>query len=88
MSTYEHPRRRVAGLTVAFILIGLALLVAALVLISRPGGVPALVVEPDHIDLGSLPLGHRTSFEFQIANAGDGDLSFEKPPYIEVLEGC
>jgi hypothetical protein len=78
----------IGRIVVAISLLLLVLALAALFLMMRPAAAAKLGVEPTRIDLGILPLGTRTSFEFRVTNTGSGVLHFNREPYIEVLEGC
>jgi hypothetical protein len=51
-------------------------------------GVPAITVNPEKIDFGTVKLDTPLSFEFDVTNAGNGTLRFADAPYIEVVEGC
>jgi hypothetical protein len=45
-------------------------------------------VDQDKVDLGNVKLGQTVDVKFTLTNVGDKTLRFNKPPYIEVLEGC
>jgi hypothetical protein len=49
---------------------------------------PALHVDQEKIDLGTVPLGETVSAQFEIANVGDQPLRFTQKPYIQVAAGC
>jgi hypothetical protein len=51
-------------------------------------GAPSLKVDNESIDLGDVQLGRTVEVSFLISNTGDQPLRFNKPPYIEVKEGC
>ncbi len=87
MTYTAHGRYNIGRLVLAVILVVLLLLALALFLVPAPAA-PQLGIEPTSIDLGTLPLETRTSFEFRITNTGSGVLQFNKEPYIEVVEGC
>jgi hypothetical protein len=71
---------------------GAVLIIAAVVVASRPqrvsGGTPRLAVDQQTIDYGYVKFGGTREFALTVTNVGDGELRFEKEPYIEVLEGC
>lgn len=88
--TPEPRRRRFPWLVL--LIGGILLLVAALLFSNRGrgnrGGTPAIYVDPQSIDLGDLKIGTDVSFTIKVTNTGTGELHFQKPPYIEVVEGC
>jgi hypothetical protein len=77
------------------VLLGVAVIAAALVFASQAGsqettGVvgPRLSVDQEVIDFGQVKMGQPVSAAFKLTNTGDSDLRLTKEPYIEVVEGC
>lgn len=70
---------------------GALLIVAALLLANSggdSGGTPAIAVDQQLIDLGTIKNNTNMTFAIKVTNTGTGTLRFTEPPYIEVLEGC
>ena len=95
MTTRKEGRRRRRQLNqmiLPALTFGAVLIVAAVVLASRPqrsaGGTPRLAVDQQKIDYGYVKFGDTRQFAFTVTNVGDGELRVETKPYIEVLEGC
>jgi hypothetical protein len=92
-SRSEHRRqlRQRRKVILPAILIGVALIGAALILSSRQaegGGNPRIAVDQQRIDYGYVKFGETRSFAVAVTNVGDGVLRFKEKPYIEILEGC
>jgi hypothetical protein len=51
-------------------------------------GAPALKVDKEKIDLGTVQLGEWVTANFELVNAGDQPLRFTEQPYVTVVEGC
>ncbi len=51
-------------------------------------GGPALQVDKEKIDFGSVALGNTVEAKFEVTNVGDQPLRFTQKPYVEVIEGC
>ena len=74
------------------VLIGVAVFSAART--ATPGtvpqvsGGPALQVDKEKIDLGTIALGQTVEVKFVVTNVGDQPLVFTKAPYLEVVKGC
>ncbi len=51
-------------------------------------GGPALQVDHEKVDLGTIALGKTIEVKFDVANVGDQPLVFTKAPYLEVVKGC
>jgi len=51
-------------------------------------GAPALKIDKEKVDLGTVRLGEWVTVNFELANAGDQPLRFEEKPYVTVAEGC
>lgn len=51
-------------------------------------GAPAIRLDKENVDLGTIKLGQTVNVSFEITNAGDRPLRFTEAPYVEVLEGC
>ncbi len=81
-------RRAWFMLTVGVGLMVVALLGMILVIRGRQAGAPRVVVDRDVIDLGNQTYGTMVRAEFEVSNAGQGNLEFASPPEIEVVEGC
>lgn len=86
-------------LPVWIILAGVAALAAGIVLAAANSGrdpdfeplvngVPALAVDQEIMDYGDVRLGTTVTAEIRVSNVGSGLLRFQKPPYVEVKEGC
>ena len=76
-----------------FVVLGGALLVAALFLFANQGGsdgsgTPALTVDRQKIDYGDVKYNTNKTFAVKVTNTGTGTLRFREAPYIEVVEGC
>lgn len=75
------------------IALGVALLaVAAILFINQSGGdgggTPAIAVDQQKIDYGTVKFNTPLTFTIKVTNTGTGTLRFQETPYIEVLEGC
>lgn len=97
--TQARRRRSAPRFPVWFILAGAAALTVGLVLaLIAPGrepdftpqvsGAPALAVDQEWIDYGDVRLGTTVTTEIRVSNVGSEVLRFQKPPYVEVKEGC
>ena len=51
-------------------------------------GGPALQVDKENLDFGSVTLGQTVEAKFDVTNVGDQPLRFTQKPYVEVVEGC
>jgi hypothetical protein len=51
-------------------------------------GAPALLVDKEKVDLGTIALGTTVEVKFEVTNVGDQPLVFTKAPYLEVVKGC
>lgn len=51
-------------------------------------GAPALQVDKEKVDLGTVALGDTVEVKFEVTNTGDQPLVFTKAPYLEVIKGC
>ncbi len=51
-------------------------------------GNPALQVDKQAEDFGTVMLGQTVEAKFEVTNVGDQPLHFTQPPYVEVVEGC
>jgi len=51
-------------------------------------GGPALQVDKEKVDLGTVALGSTVEVKFDVTNVGDQPLVFTKAPYLEVVKGC
>jgi hypothetical protein len=51
-------------------------------------GAPALKVDKEKVDLGTIALGTTIEVKFEVTNVGDQPLVFTKAPYLEVVKGC
>jgi hypothetical protein len=51
-------------------------------------GAPSLKVDRERVDFGDVKVDTPVSVSFEIANVGDQPLRFNKPPTVEVVEGC
>ncbi len=51
-------------------------------------GGPALQVDKEKVDLGTIALGNTIEVKFDVANVGDQPLIFTQAPYLEVVKGC
>ncbi len=51
-------------------------------------GNPALQVDKQAEDFGTVTLGQTVEAKFEVTNVGDQPLRFTQPPYVEVIEGC
>ena len=51
-------------------------------------GAPALQVDQEKVDLGTVALGSTVDVKFEVTNVGDQPLVFTKAPYLEVVKGC
>ena len=51
-------------------------------------GAPALKVDKEKVDLGTIALGNTVEVKFEVTNVGDQPLVFTKAPYLEVVKGC
>ncbi len=51
-------------------------------------GGPALQVDKQAEDFGTVALGQTVEAKFEVTNVGDQPLRFTQPPYVEVIEGC
>ncbi|MGC8855432.1 MAG: hypothetical protein ACP5QU_01410 [Anaerolineae bacterium] len=52
------------------------------------GGTPAITVDQQKIDYGTVKFNTNLTFAIKVTNTGTGTLRFTEQPYIEVLEGC
>ncbi|GAB4456658.1 MAG: hypothetical protein Kow0070_07160 [Anaerolineales bacterium] len=52
------------------------------------GGTPAIAVDQQKIDYGTVKFNTPLTFTIKVTNTGTGTLRFQETPYIEVLEGC
>jgi len=89
----ERRRRRHRNQVLLPVLtFGAILIITAVVLAGWPqrvtGGTPRLAVDQQKIDYGYVKFGGTRQFTLTVTNVGDGELTFDKKPYIEVLEGC
>ena len=96
-SGHKTPRSKAPLLIIAG---GVALVVIAALLIFSGGapasppaaievsGAPALKVDKEKVDLGTVRLGEWVTVNFELANAGDQPLRFTETPYVTVVEGC
>jgi hypothetical protein len=55
---------------------------------SDVSGAPALQVDKEKVDLGTIALGKTVEVKFEVTNTGDQPLMFTKAPYLEVVKGC
>ena len=70
---------------------GVLLLLAAILFARQSGnggGTPALAVDQQVIDYGTVKFDTPKTFAIKVTNTGDGALRFNEKPYIEVVEGC
>ncbi len=51
-------------------------------------GRPALQVDKEAVDFGTVALGQTVEAKFEVTNVGDQPLRFTQKPYVEVVEGC
>jgi hypothetical protein len=51
-------------------------------------GAPALQVDKEKVDLGTIALGNTVEVKFEVTNVGNQPLVFTKAPYLEVVKGC
>ncbi len=51
-------------------------------------GGPAVQVDKQAEDFGTVALGQTVEARFEVTNVGDQPLHFTQPPYVEVVEGC
>ena len=76
------------------VLIGLAFLILRGKYTSQPSasievqGAPSLKADRGQVDFGDVKLGQTVEASFKLTNVGDQPLRFNKPPYIEVVQGC
>lgn len=96
-SRHKAPRSKAPLLIIAG---GVALVAIAALLIFGGGapagppaaievsGAPALKVDKEKVDLGTVRLGEWVTVNFELANAGDQPLRFTEQPYVTVVEGC
>lgn len=70
---------------------GLLIILAVLLLArqgSDQGGTPAIAVDQERMDFGTVKFNTPLTFTIKVTNIGDSTLRFTETPYIEVLEGC
>lgn len=71
---------------------GLLIILAVFLLLSwqssDEGGTPAIAVDQERIDFGTVKFNTPLTFTIKVTNTGDGTLRFTEAPYIEVVEGC
>ena len=78
------------------IIAGVVLIAVALIssnqltstLVPQVSGAPALQVDKEKVDFGTVTLGQTVEVKFEVTNVGDQPLRFTKKPYVEVVEGC
>ena len=56
--------------------------------VPQVSGAPALQVDKEKVDLGTIALGQTVEVKFEVTNVGDQPLVFTKAPYLEVVKGC
>lgn len=92
-----QPKKRIPLWLPLIIVAGVALVAVALFSTTRNAapavkpevsGAPALNVDKEKVDLGTVALGDTVEVKFEVANTGDQPLAFNKAPYIEVVKGC
>ncbi len=82
-----------------FFIIGVGIVLVAVTVINgaraatppvapQVSGGPALQVDQEKVDLGTIALGNTIEVKFDVANVGDQPLVFTKAPYLEVVKGC
>jgi hypothetical protein len=82
-----------------FLIIGAGIVLIAVAVISgaravtptvapQVTGGPALQVDKEKVDLGTIALGKTIEVKFDVSNVGDQPLIFTKAPYLEVVKGC
>ena len=80
-----------------FILAGVVLMLASLAIwiglnqqraAIEVTGAPSLMVDPQVVDLGDVPVGEQVRVTYALTNVGDTALRFTTAPYVEVVEGC
>ena len=74
------------------VVLGLVLATTAFVFLRSgedySGGTPVITVDQQNIDMGYIKLGEYRTIKIKVTNTGDGVLSFQEQPYLEVVKGC
>lgn len=92
-----QPKRRIPLWLPMTIVVGVALVAVVLFSTTRTAapaakaevsGAPALQVDKEKVDLGTIALGNTVEVKFEVTNTGDQPLVFTKAPYLEVVKGC
>lgn len=93
-----QPKPRIPIWLPLTIVVGVALVAVVLISASRNAvpakavpavsGAPALQVDKEKVDLGTVALGQTVNVKFEVTNIGDQPLTFSEAPYIEVIKGC
>ncbi|GAB4505108.1 MAG: hypothetical protein Fur0043_21030 [Anaerolineales bacterium] len=89
----KKSRRQKPSFPWPLIALGAALLAVAAILLvnqnsSDGSGTPAIAVDQQKIDYGTVKFNTNLTFTIKVTNTGTGTLRFQETPYIEVLEGC
>ncbi|MBI3160837.1 MAG: hypothetical protein HYZ26_14655 [Chloroflexi bacterium] len=88
-----RSRKRTKLTPIHWALIGGAVLLAVAFYIGLSGqgtggGTPAISVNRQVFDFGTVKFNTQLTFQVVVTNTGDGTLRFKEQPYVEVLEGC
>jgi len=93
----RHQRKKQPWPMVVLLAVGVLLIIGAIFAFKKPSapkeavevsGKPSLKVDQQKIDLGDVKLGQTVEVKFKLTNVGDQTLSFDKAPYVDVVEGC
>lgn len=99
-ASYRAAKRKKANRKAPLLIIVggviLLLLTAFFALRSKPASnykaevnsTPAIRVDKENVDLGTIKLGQTVQVAFDVTNVGDKPLRFTEAPYVEVKEGC
>jgi hypothetical protein len=90
--TLKRKKRQQKKFPWVWVVVGIVV-IAAGIWFSRPGadysgGIPAITVDQQNIDMGYIKLGEYRTIKIKVTNTGDGVLRFKEQPYLEVVKGC
>lgn len=91
--TLKKKKRQQKKFPWIWVIAGFAVVTAGIFFLSKPspddsGGIPAISVDQQNIDMGYIKLGEYRTIKIKVTNTGDGVLRFKEQPYLEVVKGC